>query len=104
MSEHGRRDEPDLNYVVNGGFSRWHAYTQPWTPPSVDSATSTSCFGDNGPVKKGDPLTWVSPTGKPNWWQTNQTVAVRMGCSSVRTGTWPWDYQHTRAERRGRHE
>lgn len=83
-----------LSYVVNGGFSRWHAITQPWTTAQSDIDT-TAGPGDNRGTGKGPILDWTK-SGVP---QNNQVIAQKLGVMFLGTssGKWPWDYQTTPA-------
>ncbi len=73
----------NLSYVVNGGFSRWHA---------SDPATGASlCYGWTGPPT--DPTVVPTASRGADW---GQSVAVKTGVMflGTRSGDAPWDY-HT---------
>jgi prepilin-type processing-associated H-X9-DG protein len=72
-------NQGNLSYVVNGGFSLWHAI-----PLSRDSSAT------NGIPRLGGPLCW-SPAGTP--WQENQAIARKLGVMflGTHTGDQPWD-------------
>jgi len=95
-------DEPvqggQLNYVVNGGFSRWHAIPQPWTTAKDDS-DPTAGPGDNRNTGKGPVLQWATGTFPANW-QANMNIAQQLGVMFLGTskGTMPWDQQMTHSE------
>jgi prepilin-type N-terminal cleavage/methylation domain-containing protein len=71
----------NLSYVVNGGFSRWHA-SDPLTGASM-------CFGWAG--SQSDPAT-VPTTAALDW---GQAVATKTGVMFLGTfdGKAPWDYR-----------
>jgi type II secretory pathway pseudopilin PulG len=71
----------NLSYVVNGGFSRWHA-SDPVTGASL-------CYGWNGPPT--DPA--VVPSLVALDW--GQSLATKTGVMflGTRSGKAPWDYQ-----------
>jgi prepilin-type N-terminal cleavage/methylation domain-containing protein len=81
----------NLSYVVNGGFSRWHAITQSWTTPKADKDPQAGP-GDQRGTGKGNVLTWTAGS-----WQANQEEAKKLGVMflGTRTGAYPWDFQMT---------
>src|SRR5262249_25619981 len=69
------KDVGNLSYVVNGGFSRWHAIPQSWTSPRFDSDPQAGP-GDRRSTGKGDVLAWVPPGGSV---LANQDVTKKLG-------------------------
>jgi len=72
-------DQGNLSYVVNGGFSRWHALPVGWEGGKLD-----------GESKNGGVLNWP-PAGSD--WRATQAVARRLGVMflGTTTGDQPWD-------------
>lgn len=72
-------NQGNLSYVVNGGFSRWHAIPLSWNGGKRD-----------GQSKNGDVLRWAAPgTG----WEESQAVSRKLGVMFLGThsGGQPWD-------------
>ncbi|SIO62875.1 prepilin-type processing-associated H-X9-DG domain-containing protein [Singulisphaera sp. GP187] len=69
----------NLSYVVNGGFSRWHAIPLSWNGGKAD-----------GQSKNGGALQWIPPGGT---WQETQAVSRKLGVMflGTSTGDQPWD-------------
>ena len=88
--KNAKSGDGNLSYVVNGGFSRWHAIPLSFTAPK-DDTDSNSGTGDLRSSGKGNPLAWVPG----NAWQNNLLVTQKLGVMflATRTGDWPWDYQ-----------
>ncbi|WP_165230177.1 DUF1559 family PulG-like putative transporter, partial [Aquisphaera insulae] len=74
----------NLSYVVNGGFSRWHAFPLSWEVGPKDSG------GSNGVLAKWSPAT-SGITGLS--WQSNAAVTRLLGVMflGTSTGKYPWD-------------
>lgn len=72
----------NLSYVVNGGFSRWHAIPVGWKGGRVD--------GEPG---NGEILQWVP---EAHSWEENQAVCKKLGVMflGTRTGDQPWDIKN----------
>jgi len=71
-----------LSYVVNGGFTRWHAVPYTWEEAGAGAV--------NGP-----PLNWIAPpmpSGTPQWAVTTKTGVMFLG---THTGQYPWDARTT---------
>jgi prepilin-type N-terminal cleavage/methylation domain-containing protein len=78
----------NLSYVVNGGFTRWHAMPLAWAGGSTD-----------GEATNGSSITsWAYGVSDGLAWQSNQVVTKLMGVMFLGTGTgkYPWDIK-TRA-------
>lgn len=69
----------NLSYVVNGGFSRWHAIPVGWSGGEEDGQAH------NGPL-----LRWAPPDGT---WRNTQDTCRRLGVMflGTSTGNQPWD-------------
>ncbi|QEH35771.1 hypothetical protein OJF2_43280 [Aquisphaera giovannonii] len=74
----------NLSYVVNGGFSRWHALPLSW------EASASDAGGANGLMAKWSPVVDGS-TGLP--WQPNAAVTKQLGVMFLGTAAakYPWD-------------
>jgi len=83
----------NLSYVVNGGFSRWHAIPQSWTSPQVDGDPQGGT-GDLRGTGKGNVLVWTPPGST---WLANPPITTKLGVMflGTSTGGYPWDYQTT---------
>lgn len=69
----------DLSYVVNGGYSRWHAIPLSWNGGKRD-----------GQSKNGQQLRWTPPGST---WQETQAINRKLGVMflGTHTGDQPWD-------------
>jgi prepilin-type N-terminal cleavage/methylation domain-containing protein/prepilin-type processing-associated H-X9-DG protein len=93
-SDPGAPSQPGgLSYVVNGGFSRWHAYPQSWTSPRFDNDPQAGP-GDRRATGKGDVLNWA-----PGMWGADMDVARKLGVMylGTRGGNYRWDVRLSHA-------
>jgi prepilin-type processing-associated H-X9-DG protein len=71
--------EGNLSYVVNGGFTRWHAMLVGWSGSQFD-----------GKATGGVMLQWTPPSGT---WKDDQAIGKQLGVMflGTHTGDQPWD-------------